>query len=276
MATSVRNLLRHAPRSKLLYACPRCRHFTTSSEWWSGHNRWSKIKHDKGKNDARREKQRSALARELTQASQIFGADPRFNPRLESAITNAKQGGFPKASIESAIARGQGRTATGASLEPLTIEAMLPPSIAVVIECQTDGKARAMQDLRLIVKEHGGTATPTTYLFKKRGRIVFKNSNRSLSSDDVLEVAAEAGAEDVETDEDGNIVVYTEPSDTRSTTSALGQTLALEVASSDIVWDPNEDTMVDLTTEESAKALDGFLEELEAHPSVQDVYTNVV
>ena len=84
---------------------------------------------------------------------------------------------------------------------------MLPGSVAVVIDCQTDSKARTLQDLRLVIKKHGGSTTPISYLFHRRGRTVLDNDDRHLTADDVLEDAIEAGAEDVETSTEGSIVV---------------------------------------------------------------------
>ncbi|TKA71829.1 hypothetical protein B0A49_06172, partial [Cryomyces minteri] len=157
-----------------VYVCRRCQHgqrFSTSAPLQSGHSRWSTIKHDKGKNDAIKNKQRSIHAHEISQASKVYGPDPNINPRLAHAIATAKKSGFAKASIEAAIARGQGVSASGAKLESLTIEAILPPSVAVVIDCETDNKLRTLADVRLLIKHYEGNVTPTNYLFAKKGRI---------------------------------------------------------------------------------------------------------
>ena len=115
--------------------------------------------------------------------------------------------GFPKASIEVAIARGQGVTAAGKPLESMLIEAVVPPSVAVVIDCQTDSKLRTLQEVRATIKYHEGALSPIGYMFNKRGRITFEPDERGRTADDVLDEALEAGAEDIETTDDGNIVV---------------------------------------------------------------------
>ncbi len=173
-------------------------------------------------------------------------------------ITAAKKAGFPKASIEAAISRGQGKSASGAALEPLTIEAILPPSIALVIECETDSKARTLQDLRLLLKNHGGSPTPTSYFFDKKGRILFQRKE-GLGVDEVLDEAVENGALDVEVDDQGRILVYTEPSATKAAASAIAEKMGLEVQSSDIIWVPKEDTMVGLDSDNVLKDLSAFI-----------------
>lgn len=115
--------------------------------------------------------------------------------------------GFPKASIDSAIARGRGVAVSGKSLESLLVEAIVPPSVAVVVDCQTDSKLKTLQEVRTIIKDHEGTISPVSYMFTKRGRILFERDERGRTADDLLDGALEAGAEDIETDEDGSIVV---------------------------------------------------------------------
>jgi transcriptional/translational regulatory protein YebC/TACO1 len=182
--------------------------------------------------------------------------------------------GFPRASMEAAIARGQGKSATGAALETVTLEVIMPPTVAMIIESETDNKARTMMDLRWLVKVHGGTVTPTNYLFQKKGRIAFEKDERNLGVDEVLDEAIEAGAEDVEADEDGSIVVWTEPNNTMAAAEALQKSLNLKVESSDVIWDPNEDTKVPLESEDAVKALSAFVEALQDIPQVQGVYAN--
>ncbi len=150
----------------------------------------------------------------------------------------------------------------------------MPPTVAMIIEIETDSKARTMQDLRLLVKNHGGSVTPTNYLFQKKGRILFEKDDRNLGVDDVLDEAIEAGAEDVETDEDGSIVVWTEPNKTLAAVEALQKSLNLKVESSGIIWDPNEDTQVVLGSEDAVKALSDFICALRDNPQVQGIYAN--
>ncbi|CAF9906529.1 MAG: Translational activator of mitochondrially encoded cytochrome c oxidase I [Alectoria fallacina] len=215
-------------------------------------------------------KQRSALTQELQLASKQYGADPQFNPRLASVITAAKKQGFPKASIENAIARGQGRSPTGAALDSLTIEAMVPPSVAIIVECQTDSKARTLGDMKSAIKDYGGTMTPTSHMFDRKGKIVFEGS-KNIGEEEMFDQAIEAGAIDVQMEDDGTVVVYAESSQTTAVANAMAKSSGLKVESLDIIWDPKEDTMVNVA---SPEALDSFLGRIEDDPSVQDVYTN--
>ncbi|KAI4791138.1 YebC-like protein, partial [Aureobasidium sp. EXF-8845] len=178
------------------------RSFHQAATCQSGHSRWSKIKHDKAKVDSSKNKARSIFAQEIATASKLFGGDPNFNPRLADLIVKANRAGFAKASIEAAVARGQGKSVNGAALETVTIEAMLPNNVGVVIDCETDSRLRTLADLRVIVKQHGGNATPTGYLFTKKGRIIFANKD-GVGVDDVFEPALEAGALDVDEDGEG-------------------------------------------------------------------------
>lgn len=177
--------------------------------------------------------------------------------------------------MESAIARGQGKSATGAALEYVTLEVIMPPTVAMIIETETDNRARTLSDLRYLVKSHGGSVTPTSYLFQKKGRVAFEKDERNLGVDDVLDEAIEAGAEDVETDEDGSIVLWTEPNMTTSAAEAMQKSFGLKVESSDIIWDANEDTKVALDHKEAAEKLTSFIEAVQENPNVQGVYANV-
>jgi len=237
------------------------------------YRKWATIKHDKGKNDAAKSKQRSNLQKDIITAVKMGGPNPTMNARLALAIATAKKNALPKANIEAAIARGQGLSATGTALENLTLEAILPPSIATVIECQTDNKLRTLQDLRLLVKNAGGTASTVGFMFQKKGRIVLQKKE-GVGVDEVLEPALEAGVLDVMEDEQGRVVLLTEPAQTKSTGEALAHTLGMEIDESDIVYDANEDTKVPLDDPAAAQELADFFERLQELPGVQAVHLN--
>ena len=196
-----------------------------------------------------------------------------MNPRLALALVTAKKNAVPKASIEAAIARGQGLSATGAALESLVLEAVLPPSVATIIECQTDNKLRALADLRLIVKEAGGTVSTVGYMFEKKGRIILQKKD-GVGADEVLEAALDAGALDVIEDEQGRVVLFTEPAQTKTTAETLAKELDMEIEESEIIYDPNEDTKVSLEDEETAAKLNDFLDDLQEVQGIQGVYMN--
>jgi transcriptional/translational regulatory protein YebC/TACO1 len=181
---------------------------------------------------------------------------------------------MPKVLIEASIARGQGTSLSGQPLEPLTIEAMFPGSVAVVIECLTDSKGRLLQDLRQAIKEHGGNVTSTAYLFQKRGKITFAKKD-GVTPDDCLEHAIESGAMDITSDEDGRLVIYTEPSETKAVAETFGRVTNLMVERSEIIWDPNKDTTV---TPEAGMVenLEDALSVIRDDSGVRDVFINTV
>lgn len=195
-----------------------------------------------------------------------------MNPRLALAISTAKKSAVPKASIEAALARGQGLSPSGAALEAVTIEAILPGSIAAVIECQTDNKLRLLADLRLLIKEAGGTVSPIGYMFEKRGRIILQHKE-GVGMEEVLEPALEVGVEDILEDDQGRVTLYTEPAETKIAAEKL-KGFDLEVEESEIVWDPKEDTKVALEDEVVAGELNKFLDKLQDLFGFQAVYLN--
>ncbi|TVY62841.1 putative transcriptional regulatory protein GSU1074 [Lachnellula suecica] len=282
--------LRSLPRGEFI--CSRCMKFSTTSTAQSGHSRWSKIKHDKGSADAKRSLKNAFFSKEIASASKCKkshhisndqsltgrtdgGPDPNMNPRLAALLVTAKKAGWAKSNMESAIARGQGRSSTGAALESISLEMIMQKTIAIIIEAETDNAKRTLGELRSLVKGHGGVVTPTSYLFKKKGRLSFEKDERNLGVDEVLDEAIEAGAEDVEASEDGSIVVWTGPSQTTSAAEALQKSLGLKIESSDIIWDANEDTKVQLDSGDSVKTLMEFIDEVRDNPNVQGVYANV-
>lgn len=251
------------------------RFLSTTPTLLSGHNRWSKIKHDKGKADAHKNRQRSIFAQEIATASKLFGAEISSNPKLADLVTKAKKEGFAKASIEAAIARGQGRSLTGASLERLTVEGILPNNVAVIVECETDNKLRTLAKIKLVIKDNGGTATPSSYLFEKRGRIVFDQKD-GVGLDEAMEPALEAGATDIDVLEDDCVVVYTAPEETKAVGEAVSNALGVEIKTSDIVWDPNEDTKTVVPSEDAAQDLAMFMDIMvEEESTVHAISMNV-
>jgi transcriptional/translational regulatory protein YebC/TACO1 len=160
------------------------------------------------------------------------------------------------------------------ALEAFTLEAMIPPNVSVIIETETDNKNRTAMDLKhLITSRYKGSATPTMYLFQRRGRVEFEKDEKT-TVDDILDEAIEAGAEDVESDEEGAIVVWTEPNMTMAAATALQKSHGLKVESMDILWDANEDTKVNLD-EEAAKLFSAFLKDVRDTPNVEGIYANV-
>ena len=252
-------------------------------------SRWSKIKHDKAVADARTNKARSTLAHDLTLSSRLNGADPRFNPHLASLLTHAKRLNFPAHSIQAAVARGQGVTASGAALEGLTVEAIVPlgqNQVAVIVECQTDSKARTLSEVRMAVKDEGGSASAVGHLFEKKGRIVLSTGGlgSGIEEGEVFDMCVEAGATDVKfhpVDPVGmgerlEAEVFTEPNETSAVAKQLGVmgSQRLSVEKVEVIWDPKEESRVDVA--DAAEELDGFTDKLRENQNVLDVYTNAI
>lgn len=225
----------------------------------------------------------------------VYGDNIAFNPQLANAISAATKGmpiitsiqtnslltahlfiaSIPKNLIEAAVARGQGRSTTGAQLEAITFEALMPPSIAIIADVETDNKTRTMHDLKYVVKKAGGISSSSAFYFARRGRSVFKAKDNGPALSDMLDEAIEHdGVEDVEDSPDGGFVMWTEPSVLMAVTEAFSKKFELEIAEADIVWAPNEDTKVGLDSDESAEALDTLLGGLKEYPEVKGLYIN--
>lgn len=194
-----------------------------------------------------------------------------MNSPLAIAITNAKRGQLSKDAIQAAILKGQGKSLSGLPLESVVIEAILPHGVAAIIECESDNKARTLQDIRLIVNKAGGTITPTAFLFERKGRIQFEEQTK-VGVDDALEEAIEAGAMDL-VSEDDRLVVETSPTEVSAVAERLSKSLNLSVEKSEIVYVPNEDSLVALTDEQDSE-LQRILESLENDNSFQNLYIN--
>lgn len=149
---------------------------------------------------------------------------------------------------------------------------MLPYGVAAVIEYQTDQKARVLQEIRSIIKRAGGSVTPTSFMFEKKGRIWFER-NSEISVDDVFDEAIEAGAMDIE-EQDGQLVVDTDPKDTTSLAQRLCEKFGLNLEKSEILYDPKEESIVELQEEQGAE-LDAIVISIENDPGLQNIYMNV-
>ena len=175
----------------------------------SGHNKWSTIKHKKGAADAKRGKVFTRILKEITVAARLGGGDVGANPRLRLAVDQAKGANMPKDNWERAIKKGTGEL-EGVTYEEVTYEGRFPGGVAVIIEALTDNKNRTTPEIRSYFAKFSGelgTAGSAAYLYSKQGQIVVE---AEVSEDKVMEVALEAGADDVK-DEGGAWVIQTAP-----------------------------------------------------------------
>lgn len=266
----LRNLSRTFPplHKRSLSTCP----------WLcSGHSKWATIKHDKAKKDSRVNRERVIYARDIQNAVRMYGADPKYNAKLATAVSNAQRTGMPKSSIEAAILRGQGKSATGAKLESLLVEAIWGGGkpVAMIVEAETDSKAMALQELRSILKNAEASQTPTQFLFQRRGRITLPQ-NDGVDVDQTIEaVLNESGVVDVKTDDQGSVVVDTEPDALKAVEKRATEQLNVQAVRAETVWHANEDTLVEDLEDTQLDEIDKLTEKLEEYPGVQKVWTNL-
>lgn len=175
----------------------------------SGHNKWSTIKHKKAKTDAVRGKIFTKIIREIMIAAKLGGADPDGNANLRLAIQKAKESNMPNENIKRAISRGAGG-GDDANLDELTYEAYAPFGVGLLIECLTDNKVRTVSNIKSYLNKANGSLATTgavSFNFDKKGLIVFEPG---ADEDKIMEIALEAGAEDVQKKEDESIEVVCE------------------------------------------------------------------
>ncbi|MBK5257442.1 MAG: YebC/PmpR family DNA-binding transcriptional regulator [Vicinamibacteria bacterium] len=176
----------------------------------SGHSKWHTIKHKKGALDAKRGKIFTKLIREMTIAARIGGGNPDMNPRLRTVVDKAKAANMPADNVKRAIQKGTGEL-EGVTYEELTLEGYGPGGIAVLVEGTTDNRNRAVSEIRHIFSKHNGnlgTAGCVSYLFQQKGYIAIAADK--TTEDQLMEIALEAGADDILTSPEG-FEIYTTP-----------------------------------------------------------------
>ena len=236
----------------------------------SGHSKWASIKHKKGAEDAKRGQLFTKLIKEITVSARLGGGDVEGNARLRSAVLKARSSNMPKDNIDRAVKKGTGEL-EGVEYVELTYEAYGPGGVALLINCLTDNKNRTAADIRNLLSKHGGNlgeAGCVAYLFHRKGLITVDAEKHS--EDDVLEVALEAGAEDV-TLADGQIEVLAQPGDFEAVLSALDEA-GLEHELAEITQIP--DATLALDEGATRKAL-RLVERIDDHEDVQEVSTNL-
>jgi YebC/PmpR family DNA-binding regulatory protein len=178
----------------------------------SGHSKWATIKHKKGKADAARGRLFTKLIKEITIAARMGGGDPEGNPRLRQAILTAKGLNMPNDNMDRAIKKGTGEL-EGVNYEEVSYEGYGPAGVALIVDCLTDNKNRCVSEIRRIFqKQNANMATQgaVTWMFEMKGLIEVEAPGKS--ADDMMEVALDAGADDVQ-GEDGEFEFTTQPSD---------------------------------------------------------------
>lgn len=235
----------------------------------SGHSKWATIKHAKGAADAKRGQLFTKFIKEISIAARMGGGDPAANPRLRTAILKARAANMPKDNIERAIKKGTGELG-GATYEEKLYEGYGPGGVAILVEVLTDNNNRAAANVRNIFSKSGGNLGATgsvAYMFNRKG--VIEYDAEVVSEDEVMDVALEAGADDIVT-EDGIITVTTDPASFESVLEVL-QGKGYESVSAEVAMVPDMYSAVDT---ETAIKLQKLIDRLEEDDDVQNVYTN--
>ncbi|MCO5116138.1 MAG: YebC/PmpR family DNA-binding transcriptional regulator [Burkholderiaceae bacterium] len=235
----------------------------------AGHSKWANIQHRKGRQDEKRQRIWTRVVREIMVAARTGGGDPTANPRLRLAIDKAKAANMPADTIKRNIDKATGNL-EGVSYEEIRYEGYGIGGAAIIVDTMTDNRVRTVADVRHAFSKYGGnmgTEGSVSFQFKNVGQIVFAPG---VSEDQVMEVALEAGADDVITDEDGAIEVLTAPGAFEAVRDALAAAgLAPEVAEVTL----RADSSIDLAGEDAQK-MQKLLDVLEDLDDVQNVYHN--
>ncbi len=236
----------------------------------SGHSKWSTIKHKKAAQDAKRGKLFTKLIKELTVAAKLGGGDIDGNPRLRSAVASARAANMPADNVKRAIKKGTGEL-PGVSYEEVTYEGYGPGGVAILIETLTDNRMRTTPEIRhLFTKHNGNMGEPNSvaWMFQKRGRLSIPFG--SATEETLLEVALEAGADDLE-QQDREFLVSTRPEALHSVQEAL-EAAGVTISEAGMVMDPQN--TVTLEGQKAAQCLK-LLEVLEDQDDAQNVWANL-
>ncbi len=234
----------------------------------SGHSKWANIQHRKGRQDAKRSNMWTKIVREIIIAART-GGDPDMNPRLRMTLTKARAANVPKDTIKNAILKGTGQL-EGVSYEETRYEGYGVAGTALIIDCTTDNKVRTVSDVRHILTSKGGslgTEGSVAFMFKHCGLIVLPEGS---DEDKVMEVALEAGAEDVIANDDGSVEVLTPPTiqDFENVQKAL-EAAGFTAEFAEITMRPNNETVL---TGEDAEKMQTIIDALEDNDDVSKVY----
>lgn len=236
----------------------------------SGHSKWATIRRKKEALDAKRGAVFTKIAKELTVAARMGGSDPEANPRLRVAILKAKSVNMPKDNIERAIKKGAGEL-EGVTYEECLYECFAPGGVAIMVQAVTDKKTRTTPEIKNILTKHGGSlGNPgsVSRLFEKKGIITLKSDQ--ISEEELIELAAGAGAEDVSL-EDDVFQILTSPEHYEAVQSALNQR-GLQTLESGVKYFAQ--VKVNVSDEETARKIIRILDALEEHDDVQSVNSN--
>ena len=235
----------------------------------AGHSKWANIQHRKGRQDEKRGKVWTRVIREITVAARQGGGDPAMNPRLRLAIEKAKAANMPADRVKYNVDKASG-TLEGLSYEEIRYEGYGIGGAAIIVDCMTDNRVRTVAEVRHAFSKYGGnmgTEGSVAFQFKHCGQLIFQPGT---SEDKVMEVALEAGADDVVTDDDGAIEVLCAPPDFEAVKAAL-EAAGLKPGLAEVTMRP--ESSIDLAGED-AQRMQKLLDVLEDLDDTQNVYHN--
>lgn len=241
----------------------------------SGHSKWANIRFRKAAQDAKRGKVFTKLIREITTAARMGGGDESSNPRLRSAVVAALAQNMTRDTIKRAVERGVGG-GDGADLENITYEGYGVGGVAVMVECMTDNHNRTASDVRHAFTKFGGnlgTTGSVGYLFTKKGVISFaqdEDGKMPIDEEQAMEIGLEAGADDIVTNDDGSIDVYTAPEAFADVVEAF-ESKGIKPTNAEVSMVPS--TEAELDADNAAKCM-RMIDALEDLDDVQNVYHN--
>ncbi len=236
----------------------------------AGHNKWSKIKRQKAVTDARKSKSWARITRDIMVAAREGGGDPGMNARLALAVEKAKAENMPKDNVERAIKRGTGEI-QGADYEEITYEGYAPGGVAVFVEALTDNTNRTVADLRAMFSKAGGTlgqAGSVAFMFERKGQ--FEIPADKADEMELFELVAEAGADDLQRDED--MFVVSTPVEAFGAVQKALEKAGIPVAEAELV---REATVTKKVDPETARKVSALLDKVEEYQDVQQVYSTL-
>ncbi len=237
----------------------------------AGHSKWANIQHRKGRQDEKRGAAFSKIAKEITVAAKMGGGDPSFNPRLRVAVDKAKGVNMPKDKIDTAIKKGTGEL-EGVEYVEIRYEGYGIGGAAIMVDCLTDNKVRAVAEVRHAFSKYGGNMGSdgcVAFQFKHCGQMIFAPGTDEAA---LMDAAIEAGAEDVATNDDGSIEVLTAPNDFIAVKDAL-EAAGFKPEFGEVTMKPEGENVF---TGDDAVKMQKLLDALENLDDVQEIYTTAV
>ena len=235
----------------------------------SGHSKWNSIRHKKASVDAKKGRLFTRLIKEISVAARLGGGDVETNPRLRAAVQAAKDSNMPQSNIKRAIQKGTGEL-PGQNFESVSYEGYGPGGVAVFLEVLTDNKNRTVADLRHIFSKRGGTLAETgsvQWMFERKGYILI--NGKEVSEEQLLEVALEAGAEDMKTEGD-TFAIYTAVENFETVKQSL-QSAGIPIESAALTMIPQSDVRLE---SKQAEQMLRLMDALDEHEDVANLYAN--